>query len=332
MLDHRTFPSEGTMREQVEALLAFAVRAPSTHNSQPWLFRVTGNICELYADRSRKLPEGDKDSRCLYISLGGCLENLESAAKYFDMFESTGIGGLTDLTAPVARLNLHSSRGTIADLLPTVKAMAGRFNARGPSLAKPLPDELSSRLIALIEGDARLHLFTDKDDRAQCAELTARGMRIAHADKAFRAELSHWMVSNYSARKDGIPGYAMLAPGPLSLVLPRLIRTFNMGPLLAKLNTQSILSAPAVGVITTSFDTPRAWLDTGRLFERASLLTNAQGAKTSVFVAAIESPELRKELGAMVGSDLLPQFLFTLGFPLYTLPLSPRHPPSERMV
>src|SRR3989338_5602514 len=103
MLDHRTFQSEGTMREQVEALLAFAVRAPSTHNSQPWLFRVTGNICELYADRSRKLPEGDKDSRCLYISLGGCLENLESAAKYFDMFESTGIGGLTEPTGPPAR-------------------------------------------------------------------------------------------------------------------------------------------------------------------------------------------------------------------------------------
>ncbi|MEK7118016.1 MAG: hypothetical protein AAB869_00205 [Patescibacteria group bacterium] len=117
MLDYRQFPAKGSLQEQIEALLSFAVRAPSTHNTQPWLFRVTGNICELYADYSRKLPEGDKDGRCLFISLGACLEHLESAARYFAMLDRIEIGQFdAKTTTPVARIFLHHSQGERNDL------------------------------------------------------------------------------------------------------------------------------------------------------------------------------------------------------------------------
>ncbi len=47
--------------------------APSTHNTQPWLFRVRGSTLDLYADRSRVQPVVDPDQRELTISCGAAL-------------------------------------------------------------------------------------------------------------------------------------------------------------------------------------------------------------------------------------------------------------------
>ena len=46
------FPDDETIR----AALALAVRAPSIHNSQPWLWRVGEHTVHLYADAGRHLP------------------------------------------------------------------------------------------------------------------------------------------------------------------------------------------------------------------------------------------------------------------------------------
>src|SRR5215510_8529110 len=41
------FPKEGTKTEQLKFLLNYAILAPSSHNTQPWLFRIVDdNIIE----------------------------------------------------------------------------------------------------------------------------------------------------------------------------------------------------------------------------------------------------------------------------------------------
>jgi nitroreductase len=62
-----------TGRRAVAALVGDAVRAPSSHNTQPWRFRVDGDTVALYADRGRALPENDPDDRELVISCGAAL-------------------------------------------------------------------------------------------------------------------------------------------------------------------------------------------------------------------------------------------------------------------
>jgi hypothetical protein len=37
-------------------LITDAVRAPSSHSTQPWLVRLRDSAIELYADRTRALP------------------------------------------------------------------------------------------------------------------------------------------------------------------------------------------------------------------------------------------------------------------------------------
>ena len=42
--------------EKAMSLVARAVLAPSSHNTQPWVFRVSDSTIELRADRTRALP------------------------------------------------------------------------------------------------------------------------------------------------------------------------------------------------------------------------------------------------------------------------------------
>jgi nitroreductase len=63
------FPKDGTKTKQLKFLLNYAILAPSSHNTQPWLFKVIGdNIIELYADRTRALALVDPVDRALTIN------------------------------------------------------------------------------------------------------------------------------------------------------------------------------------------------------------------------------------------------------------------------
>ncbi|WP_229440580.1 hypothetical protein [Massilia sp. BSC265] len=54
--------------------------APSSHNTQPWLFRMAESSIDLFADRTRALPVNDPDDRELTISCGCALMHLRIAA------------------------------------------------------------------------------------------------------------------------------------------------------------------------------------------------------------------------------------------------------------
>ena len=61
-------------------LFRMAVHAPSSHNTQPWLFRISQSAIDLYADRTRALPVNDPEAPELTISCGCTPLNLRLAA------------------------------------------------------------------------------------------------------------------------------------------------------------------------------------------------------------------------------------------------------------
>ena len=58
MVDDADLPAAGNTADLLRFALRYALLAPSSHNSQPWLFGVDGKIVELYVDRSR--PAGGR--------------------------------------------------------------------------------------------------------------------------------------------------------------------------------------------------------------------------------------------------------------------------------
>src|SRR5207245_724562 len=65
----------------VRWVVAQAARAPSIHNTQPWLFNWDGCSFELRADTHRGLSAIDPDGRELVLSCGAALYNLRLALR-----------------------------------------------------------------------------------------------------------------------------------------------------------------------------------------------------------------------------------------------------------
>jgi hypothetical protein len=62
------------------ALVAATILAANPHNSQPWVFRVSPNRIDLFADPVRNIGAADPLRREMYVGLGAALENLMLAA------------------------------------------------------------------------------------------------------------------------------------------------------------------------------------------------------------------------------------------------------------
>src|SRR5918993_3407541 len=63
-------------RARIVTAVESALRAPSVHNTQPWLWRIGDDRVQLYADWNRHLVATDPDRRDLVLSCGAALHHL----------------------------------------------------------------------------------------------------------------------------------------------------------------------------------------------------------------------------------------------------------------
>ncbi|MFN9911868.1 MAG: nitroreductase family protein, partial [Pirellulaceae bacterium] len=52
-IDGTHYPVSGSMPDRLRFLLQYAVLAPSSHNTQPWKFRIESNRIDLFMDETR---------------------------------------------------------------------------------------------------------------------------------------------------------------------------------------------------------------------------------------------------------------------------------------
>jgi len=70
----------GSERDGNRRPLRSAILAASPHDTQPWVFAVSGASLALYADRARYLGTFDPFRREMHLGLGCAIENLVHAA------------------------------------------------------------------------------------------------------------------------------------------------------------------------------------------------------------------------------------------------------------
>lgn len=315
-IDNKTFVLNRNPKDKIHLLLRYAILAPSTHNTQPWLFKIGKDYCDIFFDKSKKLPHTDKKNRNLYISLGCLIENLAIASKRFNVYRKEEII-LKD--NHIARIYFDFSDKKIKvnnKFLYLLEAIPLRQNRRGIFESKKVQDSLYLYLkkIAKEYSHTSAQIITDKIQRNQIVHLTVRGMQLASKDLNFRKELATWINSNISSKKEGMPGYVFKLPLLPSLIFPFLLKIFNLGKINGKLIQKNMESASAICVITTKDDDKNAWLQAGRLAERLLLEIQAQKAHTTINVAAIEVEQLRGELQHVFDTKEHPHFLFTIGY------------------
>ena len=303
--------------EQARALIARAALAPSSHNTQPWFFRISESTIELHADRTRALPVNDTDDRELTISCGCALLNLRLAAAQagletlIQLLPDPAEGDLLALVRFTAAAAAATGDTELAEL------MERRRTYRKPFDARPVPDAVIQDLMAAAASEgARLQPLLKDDLRHKVAALVSEGDSLQWNDPRWRRELAAWMHPR--RRGDGLS-----LPAPAVPVAQWVVRSFDMGGGVAATDQQLAEGSPLLAVLTTGTDDPLAWLHAGQALERVLLVGCRHGLQASYLNQPVQVYTLRSKLQDMASGGF-PQILLRLGFATESIPPAPR--------
>jgi nitroreductase len=306
------FPAWSGPAERLRYLLAWAIQAPSRHNTQPWLFEIEGAELRLFSDPRRALRAADPQGREMAMACGAALENLCLAAAHF------GHGVELDELAPragdplLARLRLVERRRAVPDEERLFEAIPLRRTAAAFH-PEPVPAAALAAVAAEAGGDALVRVLPDWL-APPVAALVAEADALQWSSGRYRAELATWTRSRGRPRADGLapaPDQGRKRPGGL---LRRLLLRAGVGQaetarrVAEQTRTLVLLSSPGDG--------PADWVRTGRALQRVLLRATAEGLHAGWYAAATEVLDVRRRLRLTVGDPGQPQVLLRLGYGL----------------
>ena len=322
------FPLNGTAAEKLTWAVEHAIKAPSSHNSQPWRFHVDGDVLELRADRARALPVVDPHDRELTISCGAALYFLRAALRAAG--ETAAVETLPDPADPdlLARITLDAPAEASHRERQVFWAMRARRTNRLRFEEREVPRELLGELGKAAEKEgARLAVVERDADRQRLAGLVAKADRLQSDDKSFRRELAAWIHPNRSRSADGMPVSTVEMPDLASKLGPFAVRTFDWGHGRAAKDEQLALGSPVLAVLSTDGDEPRDWLAAGQALGRVLLWATVDDVVTSFLNQPVEVEKLRGEVAELTGGET-PQLVLRMGFGR-VVPPTPRRPVAE---
>lgn len=311
--------------ERLKFILNFAILAPSSHNSQPWRFRLDDSSISVFVEPSRRLVASDTNDRQLFISLGCAITNILVAADYYGYV--TDIQFLPDAKDGdyAARIVFKKGVAKTGSADHLICAISQRVNNRNPYAVR-LPDAVFlGKIRALGSETVQVAVITDAAIKDALADAALEAGVAAMEDVSFREELSRYVKTNVTRSGFGMPAFGMGISTPVSLFVPFLIRRFNMNRVNRKKDERVLKQfTPAFVVIATKADTKESWLRTGELYECIALMATQEGMTTGVWAAPIQIGEYYKGFQAILKTDFRPQMFFRLGYPLKDMRHSPR--------
>ena len=328
-LSESDFPAGGMLVEQMRFLLRYAILAPSTHNTQPWKFRVTPEGIEIFGDYRRRLPVVDPGNRELLMSVGGAVFNLRIAAAHFHLPCSVEYNLAGDSERPLAMIrigpgDLRMRPDAAYEIL--FPCITERHTNRNPFLLSRIATSVLHRLSLCSEGtNSTLLISTDGAVNEKIGEMVAEASLQQWADPEFRKDVAEWIAGDSTARWDGVPAAAFGWSGSLASIGSYATKTIDQGRLRAARDRNLCLEAPGLIVIAGEDATPY-WLQTGEVHQRLCLTIVREGLQYSYFNMPVQVPELRTKLRALLGCQQWPQLILRVGYCLTPPAATPRRP------
>lgn len=322
-------PASAAAPEAARHIVELACRAPSVHNTQPWLWRILPDRLELRADRRRQLTVADPTGRNLVISCGAALHHAEVAAAGLGWNTSTE--RLPDPTDPdlLATIRLSRGRATVATVA-LLDALDARRTDRRRFTSWPVPEERVANLAASVDDlDAQVVAINDTGDRFTADLLVDRAISTQQQDERLMAEQRKWV--DHSAL-DGVP--ADTIPEVRGVRGERSNRFVTASA--SETSRRPVEGTDGLLAIVTSQDDPMAWLQTGEALSRLWLNATMSGLSVVPLSQVIELDETRTALRRQVfGGLALPQLLVRIGWQEISrrsLPQTPRRPVEDVLV
>jgi nitroreductase len=314
MTDSHTAPVDapvpGEDDDRLLRALASAVRAPSLHNTQPWLWRIAGDRIELHADRSRRLHETDPDHRDLLISCGAALHHLHVA------LAALGAAAETERWPdPENHDHLATVRLVAGPPAREERVLAPAIERRRTDRRGFRPDRVPHAVLEGLHARAlrhgvRLRAVSGDGVRAAVDSVLGEAADAQRRRPGYLAELMTWTRRHAGAR-DGVPTWAR--PGRFAASDRN--RRFPPGRLVGPSRLGD--DGGTLLVLTTEEDDDASRLAAGEATSAVLLDATEAGLATTPLSQALELPQTRTRLAAEgLHVPDHPQMIIRVGYPV----------------
>jgi nitroreductase len=276
--------------------------APSVLNTQPWRWRIVGDVLELHAARERQLHATDPDARLLTISCGAALQHalVALAAEGWQARVERPAG--SDL---LARIMLGPRSEVTAEAMRHFQTLRLRHTDRRPLTAASVP---AADVDAVRRAGTRPGVDVHRLTPQQVSDLgvaAARADEIEMLDPEQREEMAYW-VGGDRPEGAGVPSDVVPRRPPGGIVPGR---DFVRGGTLA-VGAGSDRAAVYL-LLFGGGDEPADWLRAGEAMSAAWLTATERGLSVLPFSSVIEVRSVRESLRRDV--------LASLGYPFLVL-------------
>jgi len=330
-------PPEGLLH-----LVHAAILAANPHNSQPWMFKITDQTIDVYADTRRNIGAMDPQLREMYIGIGCALENLLIAAAHEGY--ATRLTSLPDRANPAhaVRVRLTRANPATSDLYA---AIPGRHTNRGAyDISRKLPAEMLQQLAARGAElpEVKVLWFVTQEERKRVGDLIVAATEAIISDRQQSADSAKWFRMNWQqlqTQRDGITLDAQSLPpfiNAAAKILPAFDQQSADDAWLRATRGRHVATAAAFGFILVPDERNNIMrMLGGRLWQRLHLAATSQGLAAQPLNQICERADREQQLGierrfgdalhaltADVGLRVL--MPFRIGYPTVSAPPSPR--------
>lgn len=292
-------PADGTLNTQ--ELIRHATLAASSHNTQPWKFRIQQDSITILPDFSRRCPAVDPDDSHLFKSLGCAAENVVHAAAAQGFSAEVRYDPGQDGVIVLLRRD-PSARAT--DLFAAIterQCVKAAYDGTA----------LDASELALLEEagqgrDVRVILLTSAAHKSAVIDYVTRANVAQLTDRAFRDELVSWIRFNPAEAlrtRDGLSGRTSGQPALPSWLARRVIRVALTPRGQAKSDATNIRSSAGVAVFVSRLNDKAAWVESGRAYQRFALQATALNVRTAFINQPIEVRSLRPQFESWLKLD-----------------------------
>ena len=296
-------------------LVRYATLAPSSHNTQPWAFRLSHDRITLHANFRRSCPAVDPDNHHLFVSLGCAAENLLQAAA------AVGLRGDVHVD-PVDPWNDATIQIAFQPMRPRASAFFDAIPARQCTRAEYDGTRVPPASLAMLEKagrgrGVRVLIQTARPKIEQILDFVVHANTKQMNDRAFMDELRSWIRFSDAeavAKRDGLFSRASGSPAIPSWLGNAAFKLVFTPKGENEKYARFIRSSAGIAVFVSDASDYEHWLEAGRCYERFALQATALGIKTAMLNQPVEVGSVRgafaNALGIARGSrpDLVVRF------------------------
>lgn len=292
-----------------------AIKSPSGHNAQPWLyFKTEDGLC-IKPDFKRKLPVTDPLNREMIISLGCAAETAMIAARFYGYLPKLQ----TDVSNNNSSIKIALSKSDTIEQPELFSYITTRQTTRNLFNKNAISGHDLEALKASVTGAGITILFyAGQHEIEEFAPFITNANIIQLNNPEFKKELIQWMrFSEKEAIKKGDGLYTACSGIPSmgrflgSFVLQNIVNAKSENKRLLK----QLENSAAVVLFCSAGDNASDWINTGIAFQRFALTATKLGIYYSFLNSPCQTEVIRKKMISGLGlGSLIPQLIVRIGY------------------